>query len=203
MADSFYSLEQLQSKVPDIARPYHFVCKFTGGCFEGIKAAGEDQNTVIATMRTAALPGITITTVPISYFGMTYNIAGSPTYEPMQVQFIIDADYKVQKMWREVIDRVYLYKQGLGPYWSAPTSYMGTVDLYQMDTGRWYDRDGAKPEQLIQRAEHATPAFSLKMAWLSNISPITYGHDNKDTPLNLDATITYSYYIQDPRSTAE
>lgn len=201
MAEPIYSLEQFQTQIKDIARPYHFVCKFRDGCFNGINGLGGDE-LVTASLRTAALPGLTITEVPISYFGMTYKIAGTPTYEPMQCQFIIDADYKVQKMWRDVLDRVYNYQRNEGPYWSAPNSYMGIVELYQMDTGRWYDREGAKPSQEIRRATDATPAYTLYMAFLSAIGPVQYGQETKDTPLTFDATITYSYYIQS-NSTAE
>jgi hypothetical protein len=201
MAENIYSLEQFQTKIKDIARPYHFICKFRDGCFNGL--GGDKDNMVTASIRTAALPGVTITEVPISYFGMTYKIAGSPTYEPLQCQFIIDADYKVQKMWRDVLDRVYRYAYNEGPYWSAPNSYMGTMELYQMDTGRWYDRDGAEPTQQIQRAEKATPAYTMYMAYLSAIGPVQYGQETKDSPLTFDATITYSYYIPQSKSTAE
>lgn len=195
MAKPIYSLEQFQTRIKDIARPYHFECRFRDGCFNGTAEYGGAEM-VTASLRTAALPGMTLAEVPISYFGMTYKIAGTPTYEPLNCQFIIDADYKVQEMWRDVIDRVYNYQRNQGPYWSAPNSYMGTMTLMQMDTGRWYDKDGAKPTQQIQPAIGAQPSYTLYMAYISGISSVQYGQETKDTPLTFDATITYSYYIK-------
>ena len=170
-----YSLNNFRSKISDIARPYHWQCGFDGGCFAQL----QDKQRVTASMRTSALPGLTIQEVAISYFGMTYKIGGTPTYEPLAAQFIIDSDYKVLTEWKKVLDEVYRYEEGSGPVWNAPAVYMGAVTLYQLDTAR-----------------KRVSTYKLSMAYLSAIGAISYGHETKDTPLVFDATITYSYYTK-------
>jgi len=170
-----YSLNHFREKINDIARPYHWRCSFDGGCFGPLS----DPQRVTASMRTSALPGLTINEVAISYFGMTYKIGGTPTYEPLAAQFIIDSDYEVLSEWKRVLDEVFRYEEGSGPIWQAPTVYMGTVTLFQLNTER-------------------SPAsqYKLSMAYLSAIGAISYGHETKDTPLVFDATITYSFYVK-------
>lgn len=168
-----YSLNHFREQIKDIARPYHFRCSFEGGCFSQFN----DPQLVTAALRTAALPGLTVNEVAVSYFGMTYKLGGTPTYEPLNVQFIIDAEYKVLKRWRKVLDDVYTYDANKGPKWGAPTVYMGNMTLLQLNTNR---------EEVSK--------YKLNLAYLSAISAIQYGQETKDTPLTFDATITYSYY---------
>ena len=168
-----YSLNNFREKINDIARPYHFRCTFEGGCFD---ALGDPQR-VVASMRTSALPGLTVNEVAVSYFGMTYKLGGTPTYEPLTAQFIIDSEYEVLAEWKRVIDKVYKYEEGSGPVWNAPTVYMGNMTLFQLNT---------------ERGNAST--YKLSLAYLSAISAIQYGHETKDSPLTFDATITYSYY---------
>lgn len=168
-----YSLNDFREKINDIARPYHWKCTFDGGCFAPL----QDRERVTASMRTAALPGLTINEVAISYFGMTYKLGGTPTYEPLAAQFIIDADYEVLTEWKRVLDEVFQYNEQNGPQWQAPTVYMGTITLEQLNTNR-----------------EIASQYKLSMAYLSAIGAISYGHETKDTPLVFDATITYSFY---------
>jgi len=170
-----FSLDNFRNKIKDIARPYHWKVIFSGGgAFPGIKA-GTDINIY---MRTAALPGLTINEVAVSYFGMTYKLAGTPTYEPLTAQFIIDAEYEILEKMRLVLNTVYEYKEK-GPAWGAPTEYMGSMKIEQLNTKR-----------------ETVSSYDLKLAYLSAISAIQYGHETKDAPLTFDATITYSYYTK-------
>lgn len=171
-----FSLADFRKNIKDIARPYHWLVNFSGGMFESLN----DKNRVTASMRTAALPGITINPVAVAYFGMTYNLAGTPSYEPLSAQFIIDSEYKVLDDWKKVLDQVYDYKEGQGPLWGAPTVYMGTMTLQQLDTER-----------------KVKSQYKLQFAYLSAISAIQYGHETKDAPLTFDATITYSFFIKE------
>lgn len=171
-----YSLNNFREQIKDIARPYHWTCLFQDGCFKSLG----DQQRVTASMRTSALPGLTVNEVALSYFGMTYKLAGTPTYEPLAAQFIIDADYEVLTEWKKVLDEVYRYEENGGPHWQAPEVYMGTVMLNQLDTSR-----------------KTKSKYKLSMAYLSAIGAISYGHETKDAPLVFDATITYSFYTKE------
>jgi len=170
-----YSLNKFREQIKDIARPYHFRCEFSGGCFGQLG----DPQSVVASMRTSALPGLTINEVAIPYFGMTYKLGGTPTYEPLTSQFIIDAEYSILQKWKTVLEEVYQYEEGQGPVWNAPTAYMGTMTLFQLNTNR-----------------ETVGQYKLSMAYLSAISAIQYSHESRDAPLTFDATITYSYYNQ-------
>ena len=171
---SRYSVEGFRGKIVDIARPYHFDVEFKTGCFDKTL---ETEN-VTASIRTASLPGLTVNEVAVSYYGMTYKLAGTPTYEPLTCQFIIDAEYAVLDTWTKVLRKVYDYKNG-GPAFAAPDDYMGQMVLKQMNTSRTVVRN-----------------YTLYYAYLSAISAIQYGHETKDSPLTFDATITYTYYRQ-------
>lgn len=170
-----YSLNDFREKINDIARPYHWNCVFDGGCFGALA----DRQRVTASMRTGALPGLTINEVALSYFGMTYKIGGTPTYEPLAAQFIIDAEYEVLTEWKRVLDEVFEYQEGSGPLWQAPTVYMGTITLNQLNNQR-----------------SPVSKYKLSMAYLSAIGAVSYGHETKDTPLVFDATLTYSFYTK-------
>lgn len=168
-----YSLNNFREKINDIARPYHFLCTFKGGCFDQLG----DANLLTAGLRTSALPSLTVTPVTINYFGMEYKIAGAPVYDQLACQFIIDADYNVRESWRKALEFVFQYQEGSGPVWKRPTQYMGSVTLQQKNT---------------ERATVAT--YVLSMAWISILGTISYDQGTKDTPLTFDATIVYSYY---------
>jgi len=170
-----YSLNNFREKIQDIARPYNFRCQMQGGCFAQLS----DPQRVVASMRTAALPGLTLQEVAVSYFGMTYKLAGTPTYEPLAAQFIIDSEYAVLDEWKRVLDQVFMYEENGGPQWQAPTVYMGTVTLLQLNT-----------------AKEPVSTYKLGMAFLSQIGAISYGHETKDAPLVFDATMTYSFYVK-------
>ena len=175
----FYSLENFSAKVTDIARPYQFRVAFSNGCFEPIANASES---VTATVRTASLPGVTINTVPVNYFGMTYNLAGTPTYDPLTCDFIIDGEYKSLLAFRSVIDKVFTYSDG--PNWVAPEGYMGDVELKT--------HGPTTPE-----TTHAE--YKLKYAWLSNIGAISLSQEDKDSVMKFTAQIVYSYYTTNKR----
>jgi hypothetical protein len=173
MSDPRYSVEGFVKEVADIARPYHFDVFFSDGCFA---PAAEAPDQVTASIRTAALPGVNLAEVPVSYYGITYKLAGTPTYEPLNCQFIIDHEYKNLAQWQKIMDIVYRYDQG--PNYEVPETYMGNMTLIQMDT-----------------KQNTKRTYKLQYAWLSAISAIQYGHETKDSPLTFDATISYTYHI--------
>jgi hypothetical protein len=168
-----YSLNNFREKISDIARPFHFLCTFKGGCFDQLG----DPQLMTAGLRTAALPALTVNPVVVNYFGMEYKIAGSPTYEQLVCQFIIDADYAVREVWRKALEFVFQYQEGTGPVWKRPTQYMGTVTLNQLNTER-----------------KTVATYVLSMAWVNLLSVISYDQNNREGPLTFDATIVYSYY---------
>jgi hypothetical protein len=172
--NNFHSLESFRSQIKDIARPYHFHTTFNGGCFGGL-----DQEQVTASIRTSSIPGLTINPVTVSYFGMNYHLAGTPTYEPLSCQFIIDGEYEVLKSWAEALDNVFTYDGG--PQFFAPSAYMGEVSINQ------FGPTNVAPGAYVS-------SYTLFLAFLSGVSVVSYGHETKDTPLVFDATIQYSYY---------
>ena len=98
-----YSLEHFRKQIHDIARPYHWKVEWANGGDGGKGMTPKTKQLSQAAIRTSAIPGLTINEVAVSYFGMTYKLAGTPTYEPLTAQFIIDSDYKVMTEWRNVL----------------------------------------------------------------------------------------------------
>ena len=183
-----YSLEHFRKQIHDIARPYHWKVEWANGGDGGKGMTPKTKQLSQAAIRTSAIPGLTINEVAVSYFGMTYKLAGTPTYEPLTAQFIIDSDYKVMTEWRNVLKGVFDYEKGDsgGPKWCTPSVYMGTMKIIPLGT----KKAGCEIREEL-------PAYTLHLAYLSGISAVQYGHETKDTPLTFDATITYSYYLMD------
>jgi hypothetical protein len=169
-----YSLNHFREKINDIARPYHFLVSFQGGCFGPLT----DRQKVTASLRSSTLPNIDLQPISISYFGIEYKLAGTPTYSDMPASFIIDSEYTVLREWTNVLNQVYQYQEGVGPVWNSPTVYMGTVILDQLNTSR----------QMISQ-------YKLSLAYLTGIAQVAYSQESKEV-LTFDATIRYSYYTK-------
>ena len=183
MAES-HSLEFFRSQVTDLARPYFWKATFTANAFGKLS----NKELLQATLRTSAIPGITLNEVSVNYFGMMFKMAGTPTYEPMQAQFIIDNEYANHAQWHDVINEIFKYTKENGPCWNDPASYMGTVELQPLNCS---SGPGEGPQDI------SLTKFKLEMAYLSSLSSVQFNHDTKDSPLTFDATITYSYFTRE------
>jgi hypothetical protein len=67
-------------------------------------AAGDAARFLI---RTAALPGSTVGTIPVQYFGRTIKLAGDRTFDPWTTTIINDEDFKIRRnveLWMNLIN---------------------------------------------------------------------------------------------------
>lgn len=170
-----FSLGKLKTTVKDIARPYMFLMTVEKGATS--PGAIDKQEMLTATLKSANLPGLQLAEVQVNYFGMTYKLAGTPTFEPLTCTILVDNNYKSRELWYKALTRIFRYDDSKGPEWRLPTEYLGDVTLTAFNTQ--YDQ---------------AAIYKLKMAWISILAPVALSHDNKDQPLTFDATITYSYY---------
>lgn len=170
---SNYSLTTFKSKLKDIARPYNFELDFKG---EGFKLLQEtlDKN-VSFYARAASFPGLTFTSTVVGLSGINYKVAGVPTYEPFNCSLIVDAEYKTVKAIHDTLNIIYEWQDS--PKFKTPEEYFGEVEIRGLDNDR-----------------KTKFSKTLHMAFLQNVGPISYNHDNKDSSLQIDITIEYSYY---------
>ena len=183
----FYSLNDLRQNLEDIARPYMFrliANKSDDGDVNG-GAQGKSlkflqEHDFRTKLRTAAKPGQTINQVSVNYFGMEWKIAGSPTFNDLTCQIIIDSNYESLKELETSLKGTFAVDKFGQATWHAPKQYMGTLRLEPL--GNDWNKKGI---------------YTLYHAYLSQIGDINFDHETKDSPLLVDAQITYSYFTND------
>jgi hypothetical protein len=185
-ANNILSLTGLRGQVNDIARPYMFEMIVSAPPSSSAAAAPSGSSEPIrsplmtATLRTANLPGLSVQEVAVNYFGMTYKVAGTPTYEPLTCTILVDGDYKSRQLWHNYMKATFNYTDKGGPEWFTPKEYMREVYLY-----------GLNPRY------GKAVTYRLEMCWISALAALPMSHDNLNAQLTFDATITYSFYTTD------
>jgi len=166
-----YSLSNFKDEMKDIARPYHYRVEFQGGSFANL--SGKE----IVHIRTSVVPGITTNEVPLGFYGETFKMAGTHTFNNINVEFLIDAEYSIAKeLYKSLSNVASVTKDGEG-LWKAPADYQGDMKLIYLNTSKAPAHD-----------------ITLKMAYVSSVADVALGQETKDTPLLFSATITYSYF---------
>lgn len=169
-ADS-YSLSRFKTGIKDIARPYMFRMRGSGGSLGNIFKRGNHFY-----IRTANKPNVTINQTVVNYFGMDFKLSGNVNYSELTCQLIVDEKYEIMKEVYIGLGKVFAYIKNVGPQWSPPDIYQGRIVL-----------------EPLNNKFTPTSTYTLNMAWLSQVGDISWSQDNKDTPLTCDITISYSW----------
>ena len=126
-------------------------------------------------IKAASLPGQTITPVPITFQGMTVNIAGDRTYETWATTVYNDNDFSVKGAIEE-------WMQEIVPYASSN----GTI-------GYEYMADRATVTQL-DRADNIIATYEFFNMWPTVLGAITLDSSGADAVEEFDATWVYSHF---------
>ena len=126
-------------------------------------------------IKAASLPGQTITPLPVTFQGMTVNIAGDRTYETWATTVYNDNDFSVKGAIEE-------WMQEIVPYASSN----GTI-------GYEYMADRATVTQL-DRADNIIATYEFFNTWPTVLGAITLDSSGADAVEEFDATWVYSHF---------
>lgn len=144
------------------ARPnlFEVVLSFPGEV--DIDGANDVLNKARFMVKSAALPGSTITPIDVPFRGRVIKVAGDRTFDSWTITVINDTDFSIRsafETWMNTINRL-SDNTGL----TNPLSYQADAFVFQLD------RDGS-----TLRAYHFYDLFP------TNISPIDLSYDSGDT----------------------
>jgi hypothetical protein len=112
--------------------------------FNPVNAAGDLKTPFM--VRAAQLPGATVGTVPISYFGRQIKVAGNRTFDAWTVTIINDEDFLIRNAIEEWNNQINTYEGNLRATGDNPSSYKSTAVVNQFSKGgevlRTYEFDG-------------------------------------------------------------
>lgn len=134
-------------------------------------------------IQATSLPGSTIGSIDVPYFGRKIRVAGDRTFEPWSVQVLNDEDFKVRdglETWHNLINSL---EGNLGV--SNPTTYKADVSVVQ------YSKNGNP----IRR-------YKFKGLFPTEISPIELSWNDTDTIETFSTTFMYDYYTIEGSTTS-
>jgi hypothetical protein len=139
-------------------------------------ASGLDTNTTSFLVRTASLPGQTITEIPVNFRGRQLFLAGDRTFETWSTTVFNDTDFMI----RNAIER---WMNGINDL-SESTGLSNVAD-YTADL--FVDQ--------LDRNDQAIKTYVLKNCWPTVISPIELNMDTVSEIETFDITWRYTSFI--------
>jgi hypothetical protein len=134
-----------------------------------------DFSTAEFMIQASSLPGSTIGSIDVPYFGRKIRVAGDRTFEPWSVQVLNDEDFKVRdslERWHNTINSL---EGNLGK--SSPANYKADAEVIQ------YSKDGKEIR-----------TYSFIGLFPTEISPIELSWNDTDTIETFSTTFMYDYY---------
>ena len=146
--------------------------------FNPVNATGDLKTPFM--VRAAQLPGATLGTVPISYFGRQIKVAGNRTFDAWTVTILNDEDFLIRNAIEEWNNQINTYEGNLRATGDSPAAYKSTALVRQFSKGgdiiRTYEFDGL---------------------WCSDIAPIDFSWDTEGIQ-EYAVTFQYDYWrVQD------
>lgn len=134
--------------------------------------------------KASSLPGSSVGSVPVNYFGRPIYLAGDREVQPWNVTIINDEDFDVRNAlvyWNSQIASHTTLQQSLrvGGATSNPMSYVGSATINQ------YGKEG----NIIKSA-------SLINCWPIDIGQIQLSWDNSNTIEEFDCTFVYDSFVE-------
>ena len=147
---------------------------FEVNVFNPVNPIGDLKTPFMA--RAAQLPGATIGTVPISYFGRQIKVAGNRTFDAWTVTIMNDEDFLIRNAIEEWNNQINTFEGNVRTTGDNPSSYKSTATVKQFSKSgevlRIYEFDGI---------------------WCSDIAPIDLSWDTEGIQ-EYAVTFQYDYW---------
>ena len=170
--------------IGDGARPNLFEVSLTFPTY--VTGASESSTQTSFMAKSAQLPGSSIGTVPIFYFGRELKFAGNRTFADWSIQIINDEDFKIRNSLENWMNAINSHEGNIrSGNASSPTNY--TVDASVNQYGK-----GGK--------ENVLKSYTFVGLFPIDISPIDLDWSSNDTIEEYSVTFAYQYWTSNSTS---
>ena len=170
------SLSSFKSGIAGLARPNRFTVSFTVPStlttFSYGSGAGSTDEFMV---RSAQLPGKEIGEISgLTYFGMTYKVAGDPTFADITLNFFNHKDFNLRsrfEAWMEAMSQTADNTRG------EPGDYKAVMTLNQLDLNN-----------------NVTATYHCHGVWPKSVGAIDVSQDTQDEVEKFDVAFSVDYW---------
>ena len=180
---AFNVTEFRSNMVGDGARPNLFSVSLTFPTITNGGVAASQKTTFMA--KAAQLPGSSIGTVPVYYFGRELKFAGNRTFPDWTIQIINDEDF--------------LIRNALENWMNAINSHQGNVRNQDALSNLNYTTQ-AKVEQFGKIGKSSIKSYDFVGLFPIDVAPIDLDWGSNDTIEEYSVTFAYQYWTSDTTS---
>jgi len=136
-------------------------------------------------VKTAALPGSTISPIPVPFRGRTLMVAGDRTFESWTVTVINDTDFALRRVFEKWMNGINKHSDTSG--YIDPNSYQQDLHVHQL---------GRSPYKSGKTSGNVPILRTYKMygCWPSNVSSIPLSYDQTDSIEQYDVTFEVQWW---------
>jgi len=136
-------------------------------------------------VKTAALPGSTIGTVPIPFRGRVLNVAGDRTFESWTITVINDTDFAIRRMFEKWMNGINRHENTSG--YVNPADYQKDLLVHQLGRAP-YKASGSSGNVPILRS------YKMYGCFPSSVGSISLSYDSPDTIEQYDVTFEIQWW---------
>lgn len=183
-----FNLTKFRSEMEfDGARPNLFECKLQFPPFANIGTPGE-KFTFMA--RAASLPGSTVNSVPVMYFGREFKFAGNRVFQDWAVTIINDEDFLVRNAFERWLEGLNAHGTGLRSNLAlTPSEYQAGDQSGDVASVVQYGKNG----DVIKR-------YNFFGMFPTDITPIDLDWGSNDNIEEYTVTFAYQWWTSDTTS---
>lgn len=133
--------------------------------------------------RSASLPGMTVGTVNVPYFGRTIKLAGDRTFEDWSIRAFNDEDFLVRNAFEAWQNRLALLDSTTNLIENGAD--VGGAERLYIDI---------TVNQLSRKGGDVLKSYTLKNAHPTNVGQIELAWDSNDAIEEFDVTFAYDYF---------
>ena len=171
-----FNVNEFRSQmVGDGARPNLFEVSMP---FPAFALPGNAQQKLTFMCKTAQLPGSTVNTVPVQYFGRELKFAGNRTFQDWTISVINDEDFTVRNAFERWLNGMNSHSQNIRtPAASTPNGY--TVDAGVTQYGK---------------GGNTLKKYKFIGVFPTDLSPIDVDWGSNDTIEEFTVTLSYQWW---------
>jgi hypothetical protein len=173
-----FNINEFRSQMQgDGARPNLFEVTLP---FPAFALPGTAQTKLSFMCKTAQLPGSTVNSVPVQYFGRELKFAGNRTFQDWSITVINDEDFSIRKGFERWMERINGHVDNVRSVaYVTPASYVGQATVVQ------YKKNGQSPQDL---------QYNFKDIFCTDISAIDLDWGSNDAIEEFTVNFSYSYW---------
>lgn len=186
-----FNLNEFRSKLSlDGARPNLFQVNMQLPVFATEGVATKAQSKLSFMIKSAQLPGSTIGTVPVFYFGRELKYAGNRTFPDWTVTIINDEDFSIRESFERWLNAINSHAANQRNQLAYSTTQY-TADLYVDQFAKNTSQGGTNPDSTF---EGAVKTYKFIGAFPVDVSPIDLDWGANDSIEEFTVTFSYQWW---------